>query len=302
MSIECVDATRLKDSLQCLRLYYWSHERHRVPVAPRIPLIYGSMVHACLAAHYEGKTIGECLAAAEQVWDSEMLDAGTGQSLLGEYNEEDPKRNPKRWLETFMVYRQHYRVEPFSVVGKPESPFFLQVTDDLAFVGVLDLVIKYLNQIMVMDHKTTYSIAQQWIETFNPNHQFSIYLLAANEIMKPDKPITTLMINGILSHATELRPEKLFSRVPTTRSLSQLQMIKEDMITWWTTVVRECRRTGNWPQNDARCNDWGGCPYKPLCTEVNANYRKLIPSTQQYRERVWDPIRELRQKGMEVTV
>lgn len=298
--IEIVDATRLRDSLQCLRMYYWSHERNIQPVKPRLPLIHGSGVHATMAAHYEGQPAGICLQKYEEIYEAEMSPFQQEQSLLGEEGQDDPKRNPVRWMKVYMLYRQFYKLEPFSVIGKPESPFLLPVTDDLALGGVIDLLIQYCGQTMVLDHKTAAWLGQSYYNSFNPNHQFSVYLVAANELIKTEKPITTLMVNCILSHATQMKPEVLFSRVPTIRSPEQLKQAKEELISWWQ-IVRECRRTGNWPRNDDRCQRWaGGCSYHSLCTEITTDYRKLIPSKTAYTERQWDPVKELRQHGLEI--
>lgn len=296
--IEIVDNTRLRDSLGCLRLYYWRHERYYVPIAPRLPLIYGSGGHATLASWYSGKTAGESLLEFEKIWEEDVI------PYQNEFTEDDPKNNPVRWMEIFTVYRQHYTPEHFKVLVLPngklgiETPFLLPLTDDLALGGVIDLLINYLNQIMIVDHKLLTS--KYYLDT-NPNHQAGIYLLAANRLLKPDQPITTLLFNIIVKHPTSMKPEILFDRVPAVRSMAQLQNLEEMMTGWWN-VVRENRRTGVWAQNDQHCNMYGGCAYRPLCTEVQANHRRLIPSKALYRESIWDPIWELRKHGLEETV
>lgn len=293
--IEVVDPTRLRDSLQCLRLYYWRHERGLVPNKPQLPLIYGSAIHACMAKHYEGGTSGESLAAFEEVWKAEVLPFEHG------LQEEDPKRNPVRWAETFLLYKRHYNVEPFTVLklgDRPavEIPFFLPLNDWLALCGIIDLLVKYLNQIMVVDHKTTSVTYQSYFESFNPNHQFTTYMTGATELL--GEPVTTTLVNCIVVHPTQSNPEKLFMRVPTTRSKWQLDQFKEEMTGWWS-IVRDCRRTGNWPRNDDRCQRWaGGCAYHPLCTEIQADFRKLKPSQAVFREQIWDPIQDLRDHGL----
>lgn len=291
--IEVIDPTRLRDSLQCLRLYYWRHERHIIPKAPRMPLAYGSAVHACLAQHYLGEPAGICLQAFEKVWETEVI------PWQNEMSEEDLKRNPVRWAEIFIVYRQHYKVEPFQVL-RVEAPFFLPLSDWLALAGIIDLLVKYLNQIMVIDHKTTSVTYPSYFAGFNPNHQFSSYLLGATELL--EQPVTTAIANCIVTAKSEMRPEKLFIRHPTTRSLSQHQMLKEEILNWWE-VVRECRRRNSWPRNDDRCQRWaGGCDYHSLCTDINTDYRRLKPSSALFRESVWDPIQELRQHGFNETI
>ena len=299
MTIEIVDPTRLKDSLSCLRLYFWRHERHVIPVKPRLPLIYGNAVHACLAAHYEGKSGAVAFGAFEDTWTAALAQDGGPVAEPELFQEdEDPKRNPTRWLEQWVLYRKQYAVEPFSV-RNVEVPFFLPLTDDLALAGIIDLVVEYLGQIMIVDHKTTSYLNHRWIATFNPNHQFSAYLLAANELIKPDRPITTLLVNAILSHKTESNPDKLFARIPTTRSTAQLEEERDELVGWWR-IVRECRRTGSWPKNDQRCQDYQGCDYHPLCTDIQANFRRLIPSPALFKEEAWDPIRSLRRHGADL--
>ncbi len=291
--IEVIDPTRLRDSLQCLRLFYWRHERAIVPAAPRLPLAYGSSIHACLAAHYRGERAGIALKAFEEVWEREVLPYQT------EWSEEDPKRNPVRWAETFMVYRQQYKDEPFKV-RNVETPFFLPLTNKIALGGIIDLLVQWGNQLIVIDHKTTSVTWPSYFAGFNPNHQFSSYLLGATEILK--RPVTTAMINCIVTHATEMRPEKLFMRVPTDRSVAQHEMLKEEIIGWWS-IVQACRESGNWPRNDDRCQRWaGGCSYHGLCTDITTDYKRIIPSKVAFRESVWDPLAELREHGFKEVV
>jgi hypothetical protein len=291
--IEVVDPTRLRDSLQCLRMFYWRHERSMVPMTPRMPLIHGRGVHATLAAHYEGKSAGLALLEYQKIWDAEVLPYQT------DIDEDDIKRNPVRWAEQFVLYRQFYRVEPFKV-RNVEAPFFLPLTDTIAIGGIIDLLVEHLNQLMVIDHKTTSVTYPSYFASFNPNHQFSTYLLGASEILK--QPVTTALVNCLVTHKSEMRPDKLFMRVPTMRSPSQHQMLKEEIVGWWT-IVQNCRRTGNWPRNDDRCQRWaGGCDYHSLCTEIQTDYKRIIPSKMLFRQEQWDPIQDLRRRGFKETI
>jgi len=289
--IEIIDSTRLKDSLRCLRLYYWRHERGFVPAQPRLPLVYGSAIHACLAKHYENQPAGVCLAAFEEIWSTEVL-----PHQMTTLEAEDPKRNPLIWAEIFMLYKRHYHVEPFTV-RTVETPFLLPLTNDLALGGVIDMVIEYLGQTMIVDHKTTSYLNYKWFSSFNPNHQFSAYLLAANELIKPINPITTMMVNCILVSKAVLTPEKMFDRPYTTRTPNQLAAFKENIIAWWQ-VVRACRQANAWPQNTESCSAYNGCEYHDLCIDVMYDYRQLIPSRAAYRHQIWNPIENLEKHGL----
>jgi intein/homing endonuclease len=152
----------------------------------------------------------------------------------------------------------------------------------------------------IVTHNTTSVTYPSYFAGFNPNHQFGMYLLGATEVLK--EPVTAALINCIVTHPTEMRPEKLFIRQPTSRSLAQFELMKEEIIGWWS-IVQECRRTRNWPRNDDRCQRWkGGCDYHQLCVDVQEDYRKIKPSKAVYRESVWDPIAALRQRGFEETI
>jgi hypothetical protein len=293
--IEVVDPSRLRDSLQCLRAFYWKYERHIIPMAPRLPLAYGSGLHAALAAHYEGKSAGLALKAFEEVWEREVLPYQT------EWQEEDRKRNPVRAAEVFMLYRRYYAsTDKHFVVKNVEAPFFLPISDTVALGGIIDLLVEYLGQLMVVDHKTTSVTWPSFFAAFNPNHQFSVYLLGASEILQ--RPVTTALVNCVVTHATEMRPDKLFIRQPTTRSPAQHQMLKDEILGWWS-IVQACRRTNNWPRNDDRCQRWqGGCSYHNLCTEITADYRRIVPSKALFRESIWDPLAALRAHGFKETV
>jgi hypothetical protein len=291
--IEVIDPTRLRDSLQCLRMFYWRHERGIVSNKIAYPLVYGRGVHATLAAHYEGKTAGLSLLEFEKIWDTEVM------PFLTDMDEGDYKRNPVRWAETFMLYRQLYQNEPFRV-RNVEAPFFLPLTDKIAIGGIIDLLVEYLGKLTVIDHKTTSVTYPSYFASFNPNHQFSTYLLGASEILK--EPVTTALVNCIVTHKSEMRPEKLFMRVPTMRSPAQHEMLKDEIIGWWS-VVQNCRSSNTWPRNDDRCQRWqGGCDYHNLCTEVQSDYRRVIPSKIMYREEIWDPIAALRARGFNETL
>lgn len=291
--IEVVDPTRLNNSLQCLRLYYWCNERHIVPVKPRLPLVYGRGSHATLASHYRGEAPGMALKEFDDIWEADVI------PFLTEMDEEDPKRNPVRWAETFLAYRKYYSKEPFKVLFV-EAPFFLPLSDDIALGGIIDLLVEWLNQKMVMDHKTTSVTYPSYFAGFNPNHQFSSYLLGATELLGEE--VTTCYVNNLVVLPKNAPPERMFMRTPTNRSIAQHQMMKDELLGWWG-IVRECRRTGNWPRNPDRCQRWaGGCEYHPLCTEIQTNFKKLIPSKAMYREEVWDPIAELRKHGLEETI
>lgn len=62
------------------------------------------------------------------------------------------------------------------------------------------------------------------------------------------------------------RPDHYFARekIPTTDM--DLEESKNDIVQYHRMIM-ECRKTGTWPRNTARCNDFGLCPYWGLCSE-----------------------------------
>ncbi|MCX8125912.1 MAG: PD-(D/E)XK nuclease family protein [Dehalococcoidia bacterium] len=283
--VEVIDSTMLGDSLQCLRLYYWRHCRHLVPASPSLPLAYGQAAHASLAAHYRGATAGEALAAFEAVWDEAV------GGLLDEDEPGDSKRNPLRWAETFMAYRDFYRVEPFKVLGVENRAIVPLVEDDLYLAVILDLITLWDGKPVVIDHKTTSYMSPDFFQAFTIRHQFTGYILAATRLLELDEP-AGLVANCILVTDRAAPPSRLFARYPVTRSRWQLEAWHQEIVSWWR-VVRACREAGDWPRNDDRCFRWRpGCPYFILCASTEADYRSYQPPESLFRVEQWNPVKE----------
>lgn len=280
--VEVFDSTMLGDSLQCLRLFYWRHERHLVPVVPSLPLAYGRAVHACLAEHYRGATAGQALAAFEKAWQEDT-------AMLDEESAWDNKRNPYRWAEVFMQYRDFYRVEPFKVRSVEVSTLLPLVEGDLYLAGLIDLVVEMDGRVVIIDHKTTSYMPPEFFSSFTIKHQFTAYILAATRLLELSEP-PELIANCILVTDRQVPPSKLFVRYPTRRNRYQLEAWHDEVVGWWQ-VVRACRASGNWPRNDDRCFRWKpGCPYHVLCASVDTNYLEFEPPPALFRVEQWNPV------------
>jgi len=274
---EYVDATKLNDALQCLRLHYWRHERGLVTTTPQLPLAFGIGIHAGVAAFYKGGGLADMARAFDAEWGPRSKGA------------EDSKRNAQNALRILTAYADQHRSEPFKVLGV-EMPGLMPITPHFIWVMIIDLLVEQNRMLIPIDHKTTSSLREDWWAQMNPNHQFTGYMTGVQTIS--GQKVNTLLVNAIL--VTKSAPA--FERRPTNRHPKELERWKEEVMSFWESTVVSCRKKGQWPRNPDRCQRWwGGCPYHYLCTTVDVDFMWEDPSTELYTHEVWDPLEHIRQ-------
>jgi hypothetical protein len=275
---EYVDATKLNDALQCLRLYYWRHERSLVPTTPRLPLIFGIAIHAGIAAFYRGGGLIDMVQAFDEEWGPRAMGA------------EDSKRNPANALRILTAYADQHRNEQFKVLGV-EMPGLMPITPIFIWTMIIDLLVQLPNQTLLpIDHKTTSSLGEDWWAQMDPNHQFTGYMAGVQEVS--GQKVNTLAVNAILVS----KSSPAFERRYTNRHPRELERWKLEIRTFWENTIVSCRKQSNWPRNPDRCQRWwGGCPYHYLCTTVDVDFLAEDPTEELYRKEVWDPLEHIKQ-------
>jgi len=271
VALRQVDSTRISDSLNCLAYFKLRHIEGIVPEEPSLPLIFGSAIHAGLAAYYQGQGFKDICRAFDQVW------------LEGSRGRKDAKRNAARGLAILNAYLKRYAKEPFDILVVEES--FIVPVDDLALVGIIDLVAKMGNQIIVIDHKTSSSLSPfYWLPyTTGADYQGAGYLYAVSTLMAAKA--NTFVPNVLLVHTEKTEFERRFF------SFYNQEEFKRAVLHWHKTLLWHFRENC-WPKNPKYCNRWAKCDYAGLC-EVFADVSKAEPITG-YRVEHWDPVSRLR--------
>ena len=259
-----LDNTMLSDFDTCPTRYYWRHIRSLVLVDDnRAPLDFGTAMHSALEAFYQS---------------GDMKSAFTAFVLAMKNAATDDTRSLENGIKILYEYFEKWNPEPFQVV-QVETAIQWELSRDLIFCGKIDLIIKWNNQIHIVDHKTS---AQ--INNFcpKPNHQFTGYIFGAKVL--GHNPVGA-MINlvAVLSPNTKIPLMDRFHRVLTTRTEFELNDWKHHVLSVQQRIIQAI--DSNYFEKCTTQCTW--CPYKKLCTSSPETIEQVIPMY--YHEMKWHP-------------
>ena len=158
------------------------------------------------------------------------------------------------------------RITGFELLGV-ETSFKVPLTSEVNAVGRIDKVFrdKRDGRVYVVDHKTcsAYSkadgIRPQWWESFLLSPQVAAYILATRE-SHPDATFGGFVVDAALVHKTV----RHFERRLFNRTDGQMQAYKDETLAI-KAGMDAADAAGIYPKNLGACNDFGGCPFAPLC-------------------------------------
>lgn len=140
-----------------------------------------------------------------------------------------------------------------------ELSFNLPVDNDIMFVGHLDRLADYSDNLYVMDQKTTGStINQKFFEGFSPDTQMSLYTFAGSAVF--GAPVKGVIIDAAQIAVGFTRFERGF----TFRTPGQLDEWYDGAM---TAILRaqQATRDNHFPQNPSACGNYGGCVFRAVC-------------------------------------
>lgn len=289
------DGTSLDLIQTCLRKYYYSMIRNIQPKGKSVHLIFGGIYASALELFYklrfDGVSIPDAtnevvLFAMRESWDRE---AGTPVA----FNDPSNKKTRVNLIRTIVWYLEEFADESQSAIttiklqnGSPavELSFNFELSDDILWCGHLDRGVEMGGFKYVMDQKTTGGdIGTWWAKQFTPHNQFSGYSYAGQIIF--NSPIAGVLVDGAQIAVNFSR----FERHPISRSKRQLEEWRETAL-YSIKAAQSATMLNTWPMNATACGNYGGCPFRPLCS-VDPSLREAYIS-QDYEEKIWDPLKE----------
>lgn len=265
-----LDNTMIGSFHTCPQKFYWRHIRHLVPdKGASYALEFGKAIHSALEVFYKGGTVAESLSI--------FLDEYTLQG--------DSKRTPELGLLILSDYFSKYLPEQWKVL-QVEVPMMIELSEDILFCGRADLIVEWIGQTYIVDHKTTSNM--HWVVP-KPNHQMTGYTYQGKVLGVP--------VDGVIFNMLGVfKTKREYHRLITTRS-------EEDLTDWKNTIlttkvaIDHCLEKEWFPKHTNSC--WN-CEYKEVC---NAS-EKTLPSVieQDFKEEKWEPWKvdkEEKKKGEE---
>jgi len=296
------DGTSLELAQTCLRKYYYTMIRGIKPRRQSVHLIFGGIYANALENFYkhraEGDSIDEALRkivrlALVESWEHERSESGeripdTGQATYFD----DTKKTRVNLIRTIVWYIEQFADESEDSMktyhlqsGKPavELSFTLELDDELMYCGHLDRVVDFGGQLYIMDQKTTGgTVGTYFFDQFSPNNQMSGYAWAGQAIL--GSPVRGVIIDAAQIAVNFTR----FERGITTRSKDQLEEWYDSAL-WTIKLARQATSLDQWPMNLSACGNYGGCPFRQLCSRSPSVRENYIKSD--YSEHVWDPLK-----------
>ena len=140
----------------------------------------------------------------------------------------------------------------------------------VSFYGSLDriVLVKNLEKKYILDTKTTgFGVKYAgFAEKFTPDNQFSLYTLAGRVAFS--EPVEGVVLDGVEVKASLTN----FARTIVPRSEAQLSEWLRDAH-YYLGQMHRCAELDHWPQNDKSCGLYGGCEWRPICSEAPGKLR-----------------------------
>jgi hypothetical protein len=288
------DSTSIELAQTCLRKYYYRMVENIVPRNTSVHLLFGGIYAKALEHFYLYRSEGDDIDVALRRIVREALEASWDQETGAPVEFNDNAKTRMNLIRSLVWYVDQFANESEDGIttyqlanGKPavELSFTLEVNDDLVFCGHLDRVVEYGGQLYWMDQKTTNAtISPYFFERFKPSNQVYLYTWAGKAIL--ERPLQGGIIDGAQIAVGFTR----FERQPIPVHATLL----EEWLNSTLYTIREAQkatRENNFPMNLTACGNYGGCPYRTLCTRAPSIRHKFIEGDYVHPSQPWDPIK-----------
>lgn len=184
--------------------------------------------------------------------------------------EPDDKRGPQNGIEILNAYFDHYLTDPYKIYVDDLGPVTERSCESvildseklkISYHGTIDCILQneMTGDLLVCDHKTTWSLGRDFLNKISPNHQYTGYVMLAQESMGLE--VSDFLVNGIQVAKTK----KDFSRQMTHRSKTDISELK-DSVFHATKEFLSSMTSGHWPMTAPDpCALFGGCSYRAIC-------------------------------------
>lgn len=170
------------------------------------------------------------------------------------------------------LYQSQYEDEP-AEVGMVEQTIIVKLSDRVSYKGTIDIATKAH---VVRDHKTTGYPARWASDNLQPSMQLMGYcwLYAQATGQWP----SAYEIDLISTDPKDIDKGRLFSRLSVDVEPELLDDWKRETLFYVEKTVIPTIEEGMYSRSGAPkiCNEWGGCPFKQVCTGPISRYEDTL--------------------------
>jgi len=208
---------------------------------------------------------------------------------------DDPKNKwafmtKDRLIKSCVFAANHWKAEKKSgriTVLSIEQPFQIALPDGRIIAGRADQVINLSGKIWGRDFKTSSTQGNYYVNSLNPNDQFTRYTYAENKLVGwdesdiNDRPKVEGQMIEVLFNAKTVGPT--LETYPAQRTRSELLMwLKEQEV--WHKQMQINRDTDVWPMNTKSCTF---CEFRKVCDLPNET-SQMSQLKRNYKHSPWD--------------
>jgi hypothetical protein len=276
---EEISNSKFSDFLNCPMYGHYSWDLNIKPKQQGLALIYGSALHAAIAAYFKGQDMRKSIEAFDAIWSP---------NSNGRF---DAKRNPKNGLAIILeLYRQKPNRDNVIAV---EAPFLIPLIDNLIWTGIIDLLENMAGYLVVTDHKSTSYLNDGFWAPYNAQAEYQPigYMMATQLIFQE-----SCQMYSINAFSVTKDPKTIFERRFFSVNQKDIEEFPFLVSSYWK-IINQFRNDRKWPKNGKYCNRWGTCQYMPLCSFQGIDFSKeenLDRLPADYIIEPWDNIAGLR--------
>lgn len=289
------DSTSLSLLKECPRKYYYSIVEGWEPKARSFHLTFGILYHQALETYdlaiARSKSHDEATCAAVSV----ALKNSWDHNLNRPWYSGDNHKNRFTLIRTIVWYLEQFAEDPIETItlsnGRPavelsfrfQFPFTFGTGEDAILCGHMDRLGSISGGTWVIDRKTTkHEIRDdRYFNRYSPDNQMSLYSLAG-------KVVYNIPTQGVIIDAAQVMVTfSRFQRGFANRTQSQLDEFAKD-IKEYLGHVDDYAYENYWPMNDKSCFNYGGCPFREICSRSPEVREQFLHAN--FQRRTWDPL------------
>lgn len=289
------DSTSLGLLKECPYKYFLSIILGYQSRGDNIHLTFGLHYHAALERYDHAKFAGATHDEAQRAALRYILQATWNrEGKRPSWASDDPNKNRFTLARTVVWYLEEFANDPVETVrltnGKPavelsfrfETSYKATTGETFLLCGHLDRVGTLNGETYILDRKTSKStLGRYFFEKFSPDNQFTLYMLAGK--LAYALPVRGMIVDAAQVGATFSRFERGF----ISRTESQLEEYYEDL-GYWIENAQRYAEAQHWPLNEKACGNYGGCPYRKICSRSPETRETWLKA--EFSKRVWDPL------------
>lgn len=293
------DSTSLGTYKECPRKYYYTMIVGRQPRAESVHLTFGAHYHKALEIYDHAKSAGNDhntaqLAAVRYCYLATGTRLASGKFVP--WNSDDSYKNRWTLMRTVVWYLEQFANDALKTIqlanGKPAVELSFRWQTDVEVPGLpgeyfwicghIDRLVDFDGTIYFLDRKTSkITLSPSTFEKFSPDNQMSLYDFSSTVVWQ--EPVK----GGILDAAQVAVGFSKFARGFLRRTPAQKQEWYADT-RYYLELAAKNALEGYWPMNDKSCGNYGGCPFREICSKSpDVRLRWLNGLTV---PRLWDPL------------